>query len=445
MTGPRRNPPARWALPEVIDPADRLCFRVEVPNDRNHIAAFMGALFELTKGYSWADDPAHKAKDVAKVWKPIFDRLIVEDCGAPITPCPPVALCPPVGAEMDEGMRFRISPDDPCIIQIECAADQWQNWYDPSNCLVGHEAQHTGGGILAAGECQEYDVLLQGSGQWLLPVPVSSGYTITVSALTGAWSDNGVAWTCPTGYQYFLGECTGTANGTQSGDPLNTAPHMMLIAHYQDVFTAVTHDVAFTIPGGTPDTNLTFQANDATLSDNAGSIAFHVKVCAAAAAGGITPTWSLRYNAMLARFTDESHFSFLLHGTPPCTQPPPCWQAGSGYGGLGVFQVDIGFMVDWHGVAQVTRMWLVGRWDGAGPCGAGSTLAIPGICSTHSPTLPNQSPVQYLVNDPRIPPCGNSAGTDSTAFSIATCFASGYEVFISEIGMEGVGVPPTLH
>jgi len=71
----RRNPRAKWVLPEVIDPPDRLCFQIEVPNDKFHIAAFKGALYTLTSAVSWADDLDHTAKAVAAVWAEIYDNL----------------------------------------------------------------------------------------------------------------------------------------------------------------------------------------------------------------------------------------------------------------------------------------------------------------------------------------------------------------------------------
>jgi len=59
--------PARYVLPEEVDPEERLCATVPVPNDPDHIAAFMGAVYGLSKPYVWGNDEAHTAIDVAKV------------------------------------------------------------------------------------------------------------------------------------------------------------------------------------------------------------------------------------------------------------------------------------------------------------------------------------------------------------------------------------------
>lgn len=71
----RKNPPAVWTLPEVVDPPERRCMQIPVPDDPLHIAAFRGALLTLSSAYKWADDPAHTAKEVALVWRDIIDGL----------------------------------------------------------------------------------------------------------------------------------------------------------------------------------------------------------------------------------------------------------------------------------------------------------------------------------------------------------------------------------
>lgn len=124
----RKNPPMRWALPEVVDPENRLCYSVPVPDDRLHIAAFMGALFLLTKPYSWANDEDHTALDVAAVWKPIFDEVSEqghpESCGASV----PGILCIS-GTFADDAYGY-----EP-ILTLDCLnpyvlGTGWQSCYD---------------------------------------------------------------------------------------------------------------------------------------------------------------------------------------------------------------------------------------------------------------------------------------------------------------------------
>lgn len=72
---PRRNPPAKWMLPDVVDPPDSICMSLQVPNNRYHIAAFRGALWNLASAINWADDIDHTAKEVAQVWRNVIDNM----------------------------------------------------------------------------------------------------------------------------------------------------------------------------------------------------------------------------------------------------------------------------------------------------------------------------------------------------------------------------------
>jgi len=146
----------------------------------------------------------------------------------------------------------------------------------------------TGEGVPEAGECREYNLLLQAYTFTLLPVPVSSGDTVTVSEFKGAWSDSfpdplTAFWYCLTGNIFALGFCSG-AQHTESGDPLNTAPHMGLIAEIGGIaqyFDCSVDGITFTVPPGVTDEQVLFMANDSTPADNQGGVSFHVKVCKA--------------------------------------------------------------------------------------------------------------------------------------------------------------------
>lgn len=184
------------------------------------------------------------------------------------------------GIDIEEGdcMRLRIHPDDPCIIQHECSPGVWENWYDPRACIGSSVVvQPSPGGDLPEFECSEYDVTLRASDRWLLPVPVSDGYTVQISDVSGGWNDSSLQWSCPDGRQYFLGIC-GTQQPAQETDPLQTVNHMRLIAEVDGVFYDA-YNTTITVPAGTEDTQLYFQANDGSLEGNQGSVSFHVKVC----------------------------------------------------------------------------------------------------------------------------------------------------------------------
>jgi len=90
-----------YLLPPVAD-ADRICFRVSVPNDQQHIAAFLGQLAELGFWYNWQRDATHFGKDVAETWRGIQQDVAVNysngsffmgDCTVDF--CDEVRTCPP--------------------------------------------------------------------------------------------------------------------------------------------------------------------------------------------------------------------------------------------------------------------------------------------------------------------------------------------------------------
>lgn len=263
----RRNPRAKWTLPDVIDPPDRLCFQVEVPNNIYHIAAFRGALYMLSSAIFWQDDPDHTAKDVAAVWDDILQN--VKACTVADTD---------TGITLEDFMsqQIRLKPDDPCIIQMWCV-DDWQDWYDPRTCITGSVSQPEPGGDLTDGQCIEYDVTLSADEKWLLPVAVSTGDRITITGAVGGWNDGTLNWYCPSGKQYALGICGGDVSAA-AGDPMQNANHMRLIGYdgttYYDVYNTTSQVVS-----GRTNVQFTLQANDSSLGGNSGSISFHVKVC----------------------------------------------------------------------------------------------------------------------------------------------------------------------
>lgn len=270
----RRNPPAQWTLPDVVDPATRLCVQVYVPDDPAHIAAFRGALLALQSAYNWQDDAAHTAKDVALVW-----REIIRDMGD--------------SWGCDTGIQtieFRQLANCPLEVSIDSGA--WSTIYDGYNCAVGAISDAINDGTLATpgqpgadgsvpvDECWEYDVTLRGNGRWLCPVPVSAGYTVTVDNAQGGWADNNAitaGWSCPNGTAYALGAC-GDPLDTDPNDPLPTVSHTRLIGFCDDIYMDM-YNTAYVVPEGTPQSHFLLQMNDASLSDNQGDITCHVTVC----------------------------------------------------------------------------------------------------------------------------------------------------------------------
>jgi len=65
-----------FPLPSPVDNGTRLCVKVVIPNIPGHREAFLGAVYNLTRPYSWANDASHSALEVAQVWQSLFDDLL---------------------------------------------------------------------------------------------------------------------------------------------------------------------------------------------------------------------------------------------------------------------------------------------------------------------------------------------------------------------------------
>jgi hypothetical protein len=262
--------PMKWVLPQIVHPNDFVCYQVRVPKERAYIGAFLGAMFLLSKPYAWGDDAAHTALEVGKVWREIFDNL-KQGCEDD---------CPDVFFVEDDMPVFR---QEGCLLQTQCADGSWVTIYDPTACIPAGVTQPPPGGTVPPGACLEYDVTLQANSKWSLPVPVDNGDVITISNTKGLWYDGAVdPWKCPDGNNGPLGVCVGGSAGFDGADPVPAQFHMRLVG-ITSVQGYDAYNATIAIAGYGAADQLIFQANDSTLSDDAGSISFHVKYCKASA------------------------------------------------------------------------------------------------------------------------------------------------------------------
>jgi len=111
----RKNPPAKWVLPDVVDPAGRKCIMVQVPDNAYHIAAFRGAMLALASAYNWSDDIAHTAKEVALVWRDIVDAM-------------------EWGCEVSGLIDVRQNTESPCILEKTADGDTWEEFANIQLC-----------------------------------------------------------------------------------------------------------------------------------------------------------------------------------------------------------------------------------------------------------------------------------------------------------------------
>lgn len=276
-------PPSPYAVPigsfqrpvalPTTDPKEGPLFYIGINCEWMPLVA--GALKQLLLQATWdTTDVTH----LERVQGQVFDLISKFNCAT----APTLAqLCPQIidfGCECgEEDSMWR---QDGCKLIMSCnGVDTFT--YDPSACIAAGTSQPPPGGSPAPGACLVYDVTLQASSKWQLPVAVDNGDTITISGAQGGWSDGTInPWHCPDGDNYLLGICVGGSAGFDGADPVPSQFHMRLVAltsmQGYDAFNTTIGIIGL----GSPD-SLTFQANDATLSDNAGSVSFRVTICKA--------------------------------------------------------------------------------------------------------------------------------------------------------------------
>lgn len=233
----------------------------------------VGALKQLVLQSTWdTNDP----DELTKVQGWAMDLISQFNCAtAPtLTQLNP----PPHGAEMEDFMPLRVDCD--CNVFVTCCDGTEKQILTSDQVKAISRGQPGGGAPLPAsgGGCQSYDLTLPGNGLRLVPPPVSTGDTITISGVEGVTYDgDDLHWYCPDG-SIFFATCTGVTH-TVSTDPLNTVAHMKLIAKIGTTFYDVGFNTPFTVPSGHSNDQVHFQVNDDSLTDDSGELSFIVEVC----------------------------------------------------------------------------------------------------------------------------------------------------------------------
>jgi len=299
-----------YRLPLVINPPDRLCFTIEVPNEQAHLEAFFGALFDLTQWINWERDGTTRAAQSARVWKKIWLALESQICNLPIN----VATFNESELEM---FRKVCDPDGSCHLEFECCPGEWIRLANLDQITNGTQPGDGSPQPQPNGGDQEYCAVLQASGKLLIPTTVSSGDTIDLVSASGAGNDGSEAgWHCQDGNRFFAGQCISGTTETQSGDPLNTQPHMALIIGVGSSYILLNGTI--TVPSGISNQQAWIQVNDSVLSDNAGNYNVCVKVT-----NNQAGTWS-----------HDSNFTISPDGWVPVDAsgtPRAVWVAGTGW------------------------------------------------------------------------------------------------------------------
>jgi hypothetical protein len=268
-------------LPDDLNPTSFWCVSLKLPKDPKYVMAMLGALQQPCNWSEWQRDSGKRGRQAAKVWRDVYNSIMFNEC-AP-TPNQGSGDCNCEECDCDMWRQ------DGCKLILTCnGVDVFT--YDPTECIKKIASQPGQTTPPAAGDCQEWPVQLTGNGNWLLPVGVSEGDTIEISAYDGAWSDAPASnWYCPTGQPFVLGQCVGLG-GPSSGDPLPSVDHMRIVAKVGSTYIDAIGP--YTVPLGVTDAQVTYQANDSDISNNLGQVTFTVKYCKKAS----TPTWSHDFN-----------------------------------------------------------------------------------------------------------------------------------------------------
>lgn len=308
----RKNPPAKWTLPNTVHPTTSTEWCVPVPDDPFYRAAFLGALADLGAAYKWQDDLAHTAKDVAQVWRDIADNL--ERCHGEIET---------IAEEWEDSLAI-------------CESLRWNNGVLEGFCcgewapidsigsapIPGDTTQPSSGSRPAVGASTCFNRSMGARDIFLVPFGVQNGDIVTVTALSGAWSNDGTRWTCTDGTPFALGICAGSRyHDAGDPDPI-TLFHGQLMLDVGGQLLSGT-DGPVTMSGLTGQQQLTIRPNFLVSADTGGTIQYRICV----QAGGSAPpiAWCRYVDFSLSDFgfgTGSANIAYLpghgFEGTGSC-------------------------------------------------------------------------------------------------------------------------------
>lgn len=274
----------RFPLLTDTDPGTDRCINVWIPDAPEYLELFGTALRWLMNGFKYERDLTHMGEKQAAAFIRAYSAHLLSDCGG-------------------EGVSITFRQTN-CL--LEYSTDDGATWataYVGSDCLdwgvstgaiLGGSAidDAISNGKLSPGQqqgpttapdtgfCKDYYVTLSANQKWICPVPINGNYTITVEECKGGWTpDPTHYWYCPSGETYTLGGCGSGTGATDSGDPLNTVNHMRLVGYYGSTWIDL-FNTTYLVPSSvTTDQQLYLQANDSDISNNLGSVTFHITIC----------------------------------------------------------------------------------------------------------------------------------------------------------------------
>lgn len=245
-------------LPDPPNPHKTICVTLEIPDNLGHMAAFMGALYNLGINKTWERDIDHSAIEVSRLWKTAYDTVRF-------------------GCGNDQKLTYEEYTDMPAFRE-DCDCNLFYKCCDgtekkiaiaadvpppPSAPGAGTPQPAPGGGT------QKYCQTMSANDVFLIGAPLNTGDTLTIEA-SGSGNDGGeVQWRCPDGSTYFAGFCNQSEVRLDGADPVPTVNHMALIINIAGTYYSLGFGT-YTVPGGVSNAQAFLQVNDSDIANNRG-------------------------------------------------------------------------------------------------------------------------------------------------------------------------------
>jgi hypothetical protein len=307
-------------LPANKNPTGTRCIQITIPDDDDWERALYSEVTELTRWMRWERDLGKNGKPVADIWLKALQTWKYCD-GSP---------SPIHGMEVDLDMSgLRIDCD--CNVFITCCdgTEKQLLTKDQVEALLGM-GSNVDAPPAPPGECADYNATLQGSEAWPIPVPLSSGDTVSVTGFDGATLESGqILWRGPQGKTFFNRAYLNGTEYTDPGDLVPTAPHQSLVLSINGAYYSLIGGT-FTVPGGISNAQGSVVLNVSSPGSISGSVRFKATVC-----NNQPLTWSHTFDFTINSFGDL--FTFPTHDY--LSGPLGYYQPGVGI--TGDFQTDI--------------------------------------------------------------------------------------------------------
>jgi len=306
-----------YKLPDNVDPVGDLCLTIRIPNDPAYVQAVIGALYDTTIWRSWQRDAAHTGILAARKMKPRWFEAVQN-----------IGLCEPSapgggGLIQEDFMPIRIDCD--CNVFITCCdgTEKQILTAEQVKTLIQGQPSNNVPQPAPGGGCQTISMRLDAGKVQVIPIPVSTGDTIQISAVDGAMNEDLVLWYCQSGQAYYGGACQGPSIHFLS-DPFPLLNHGSILI-YVGLGREGLGTSLYTVPAGVSNYQPALSANmDFGLGAN-GFYTFLVTVC-----NNQPQTW--RHEFDLA--TSAGPLAGVTQvGTTPTWTPGTGWTQGNAING----------------------------------------------------------------------------------------------------------------